>query len=138
MTPLLNDSRTEVVSVLTSVLSRIQVEYPDEVNDFLAGHEHSRKLTDQLTITHPEEVVSDLLLTSATEWLLDATYNDFLLDSTAFLMGQMPHVKSVEEWARLVFVYLINVVYQGPALKTRMWAIDIGHRVLKDPWGIAR
>ena len=132
--PLLQDGRAEVVKPVSGVLGRIKATHPDILADLLGNYSLNQNLKTYLAIQPVDEPMSDVLFHPLTAWLFDATTSDVLRDSMALLLGQMPYATSIKQWLSMLGAYLVNLAYQGPVFRIKMWPVDVGHKVLRNPY----
>lgn len=131
---LFNEKQKEVVNSVADALARIRSVFPEEELDFLSTNEMCQELKDQLTMITVDGTVGDMLRVSVTNFLLDATTSNTLRDSMVLLLGQMPHMKNYKEWFNVLTAYIINLSYQGPVFKVKMFPVYIGHKTIDNPY----
>jgi len=132
--PLLMDDREPVVLALMNIISQLLFRFPDEVIDFLDNHKYSQQLKDSLATLNQTWEIIDQLAVGMSGFLVDATMSPSLQDAMVLLLGQMPHCRNIKQWLSILVAYLANISYQDTLFKVKMWPVDVGHKIIKNPF----
>jgi hypothetical protein len=131
--PFLTTNNAMAIKELTYAIHKIRSVHPDLVEEYMVSTSVSATFKSFINLEATADV-TESYQRGLEAWLLGAPRSDTLRDAMVLLLGQQASSRDDLDWYAKLFGFIINLVFEKPLLSIDIAPIDVGFKVLRNPW----